>query len=713
MAAVALAAFALLSGPLAAQEEVGAPIVVTLPPDLTSEERQALLEALAALGRPLAAREAAPEDTSAASESQVALAMGRLDAALASWDNLPALASRWWQSLSDQPGSRGSPLVVAAMIVALLIGAALEWSLDRLMEPWRRRCAEARPGRYAARVGYASAWLGLEALGIAVFAAGALLVGWLLLPALVAPRLTLVIAVAAIAKARVVLAIARFIVAPARPALRLAPLPDADARVVWFWVFAAVTVIAAANAVRDILLSPGAPWESGALLGIIVAAFAAAVRLAAIFQLRRPFHGLILRAGMRQGGEPSGVARLCASLWHVVFAVLVVVDFVGLIYAGLLAEETRFASLAVGSFLVLSLAPFAVGGYGALIDDLLLASGDDSRRRGAAGALKAFGQGLILLAAFAFLARSWGADPFTGDDGSLLSLLAAAILQVGGAALLGWTVWQGSKLALDHYAVGETEEAPDEDAMGKPGSRIATVLPVIRAFLFVAIVTISVLMALSALGVNIGPLLAGAGVVGLAVGFGAQTLVKDVITGLFYLVEDAFRKGEYIECEGGKGVVEKISLRSVQLRHHNGPLNTIPFGSMGNITNHSRDWVRIKIKIRVPFSTDLNKLRKAVKKVGEGMLTDPELGPKFLQPLKSQGAVDTDQSGFVTSVKFMSRPGEQFILRREAFARIQKAFQESGIEFSEPRVTVDSEDDNRHQTGSAAGAAAGAVVARK
>src|SRR3546814_6618866 len=95
-------------------------------------------------------------------------------------------------------------------------------------------------------------------------------------------------------------------------------------------------------------------------------------------------------------------------------------------------------------------------------------------------------------------------------------------------------------------------------------------------------------MALAALGVNIGPLLAGAGVVGLAVGFGAQTLVKDVITGLFYLVEDAFRKGEYIQCSGGKGVVEKISLRSVQLRHHNGPLNTIPFGEMGKDRKSTR-----------------------------------------------------------------------------------------------------------------------------
>ena len=127
---------------------------------------------------------------------------------------------------------------------------------------------------------------------------------------------------------------------------------------------------------------------------------------------------------------------------------------------------------------------------------------------------------------------------------------------------------------------------------------------------------------------------------------------------------------------------------------------------MGNITNHSRDWVRVKFKIRVPFDTDLNKMRKAVKKVGEEMLADPELGPMFLQPLKSQGAVDTDEAGFVTSVKFMSRPGEQFILRREAFARLQKAFRQGGIEFSEPRITVESEDDNPRQAGAAAGAAA-------
>ena len=102
-------------------------------------------------------------------------------------------------------------------------------------------------------------------------------------------------------------------------------------------------------------------------------------------------------------------------------------------------------------------------------------------------------------------------------------------------------------------------------------------------------------MALSALGVEIGPLIAGAGVVGVAIGFGAQTLVKDIIAGMFYLLDDAFRVGEYIQSGNYKGTVESFSLRSVKLRHHRGPLYTVPFGVLGAVQNMSRDWVIDKI----------------------------------------------------------------------------------------------------------------------
>src|SRR5204863_2254230 len=130
------------------------------------------------------------------------------------------------------------------------------------------------------------------------------------------------------------------------------------------------------------------------------------------------------------------------------------------------------------------------------------------------------------------------------------------------------------------------------------------------------------MMALSAIGVEIGPLIAGAGVLGVAVGFGAQTLVRDVISGMFYLLDDAFRVGEYIQSGNYKGTVESFSLRSVKLRHHRGPLFTVPFGSLGAIQNMSRDWVIEKLQIGVTYDSDLEKARKLIKQIGKELFED-------------------------------------------------------------------------------------------
>ena len=154
---------------------------------------------------------------------------------------------------------------------------------------------------------------------------------------------------------------------------------------------------------------------------------------------------------------------------------------------------------------------------------------------------------------------------------------------------------------------------------------------------FVVLVVMAVLMALSALGVQIGPLLAGAGVVGVAVGFGAQTLVKDIISGMFYLLDDAFRVGEYIMSGSYKGTVESFSLRSVKLRHHRGPLTTVPFGELGAVQNLSRDWVIDKINIGVTYDTDLDKVKRIVKQVSKEIMADPELAPNIIEPLKIAG----------------------------------------------------------------------------
>jgi len=194
-------------------------------------------------------------------------------------------------------------------------------------------------------------------------------------------------------------------------------------------------------------------------------------------------------------------------------------------------------------------------------------------------------------------------------------------------------------------------------------------------------------------GVDIAPLFAGAGIVGLAIGFGAQTMIRDIFSGLFFLIDDAFRLGEYIDTGGAKGTVERISIRSMQLRHQNGPLHTIPFGEIQQLTNYSRDWVIMKLPLRVTLDTDPERVRKLIKKLGQELLSDPVVGSKFIEPLKSQGVLTIDNFGIVIRIKFKTRPGDQFAARRVVYARIYELFDREGIEFAGRDVRVRVDDD--------------------
>jgi small-conductance mechanosensitive channel len=209
------------------------------------------------------------------------------------------------------------------------------------------------------------------------------------------------------------------------------------------------------------------------------------------------------------------------------------------------------------------------------------------------------------------------------------------------------------------------------------------------------LVVIWVMIALSAVGLDIGPLLAGAGVVGIALGFGAQTLVRDVVSGIFFLLDDAFRVGEYVEAGALKGTVEAISIRSLRLRHHRGAVHTVPYGELKSLTNHSRDWVIVKLEFLVTYDTDVDAVRKLIKSIGQEMLEDPELGPNLIETLKSQGINQLADHGLLVRAKFTAKPGEQFVIKRDALQRIKRSFDAAGIKFAYPTVTI-------HSTGSGA-----------
>jgi moderate conductance mechanosensitive channel len=296
---------------------------------------------------------------------------------------------------------------------------------------------------------------------------------------------------------------------------------------------------------------------------------------------------------------------------------------------------------------------------------------------------------LLIVAAALFLADAWGIDlvEMTARDNALTRLLRGALVSVV-VLLLADFIWGLAKAAIDARLSGDAVVAPPGSAEAVRQARLRTLLPIVRNILLVVIVVLAALTAISALGVEIGPLIAGAGVVGVAVGFGAQTLVKDVISGIFYLLDDAFRVGEYIQSGSYRGTVDSFSLRSIKLRHHRGPVYTVPFGELGAVQNMSRDWVIDKFQINVTYDTDLEKARKLIKVIGQEMAADPEFAPHIIEPLKMQGVEQFGDFAIQIRMKMTTRPGEQFVIRRKAYARIKQAFDANGIHFAFPTVQV-------------------------
>jgi small-conductance mechanosensitive channel len=283
---------------------------------------------------------------------------------------------------------------------------------------------------------------------------------------------------------------------------------------------------------------------------------------------------------------------------------------------------------------------------------------------------------------------TWGVDVF--DPEGMVSHAAGFVLIVVVAML----AYRAVRLWLDREIAVEWMAAQEEEARGASASvigantRLGTLLSIVRNFLLFAIFGLAAMMALSQLGVPITPLFAGAGVVGLAIGFGAQSLIKDMFSGMFYLIDDAFRIGEYIDIGAAKGTVEKISIRSFQLRHQNGPLNTVPFGEIQRLTNYSRDWVIVKLPVRVTYDTPVSKLNRVVKALSKELLADEDIGHMFLEPLKSQGVYQMEDSAMVIRLKFKTRPDDQFVVKRVVYAKIRETFEREGIHFAHRNVTV-------------------------
>jgi len=375
-----------------------------------------------------------------------------------------------------------------------------------------------------------------------------------------------------------------------------------------------------------------------------------------------------------------------------------------LIWSGkLILSESQFTLAFTASLLIVPIFLFFDSLLGSLFrfvqqalasDDELVEENDNAQHDVESGMLTSYLSILsrLLLVGFLLLwiMSLWGVHF------SYTPVIISSMKKITVLFIIFFIVWQLIDVFIARLLRQKEELSQEEDQDGESEwgegpllDRSQTLLPIVRKFLGIVMMVLLVLFTLSSLGVDIGPLLAGAGVMGIAIGFGSQKLVSDLLSGFFYLVDDAFRVGEYIEAGSITGTVEKITLRNIMLRHHRGMLQIIPYSDLSSITNYMRGGIVVKFNLQFPYDTDVDLVRRIIKKVGIEMLDDPEYGSNFIKQLKSQGIREVGDSVLTIRAKFTAKPGTHFVIRREAYRRITEALNAKDIYYAHRKVIVD------------------------
>jgi len=476
---------------------------------------------------------------------------------------------------------------------------------------------------------------------------------------------------------------------PDEPAARLIGLPDGEARrLAWFLSATILVVIILVGFVRYYALMD---VDSGAshVLGLLVAIIVCGLYMLIVSRARTAAEALI--RGRTSGSIVAALRAAIARAWLTISLTAVVGLFLFFVFGlslGLLSYYYGATSTVAVLFVLLVLERLIDKGWHEADQAV------DYRWAGTdtlvAYSMHRILQVLIPLMAVLALVWIWLDAielPEAQETRALHSTMAALA-----TLLVAYVAWVLCQLAIDRNLqdVGAGPKLPgaDDDSEPAPGSRLQTMLPLLRAAFGILVAVIAALIVLSRLGIDTAPLIAGAGVFGLAVSFGSQSLVRDIISGLFYMWDDAFRVGEYIDTGRLKGTVEKLGVRSLKLRHHNGPLHTIPYGQLGAVTNLSRDFATIKFNLKLEPGTDVELVRRTAKQIGLAMQQDPEIAAEVMLPLKLQGIAEITENAVVARFKFTARPVKPSWVQREYLKRMYLAFEEKGITFASGALTL-------------------------
>lgn len=272
---------------------------------------------------------------------------------------------------------------------------------------------------------------------------------------------------------------------------------------------------------------------------------------------------------------------------------------------------------------------------------------------------------------------------------SMATTVGLAFLRVGVVFVVGYLALRFSRLGLLQLerVMVAASDAADQQA-GTAQKRAATLTGILRTIALTAIWAIVIIEALQVVGLDVAPILAGAGIIGLAVGFGAQNLVRDLISGFFIILEDHIRLGDVAVINGTGGLVETITFRTIALRDFSGVVHVFPNGGINTLSNMTKDWSAFVLDMGVAYKEDTDRVVAVMRAVGEALRQDPELGPLMLEPMEIVGVENFADSAVTIRARIKTKPLEQWKVGREYRRRLKKAFDAEGIEIPFPQRSL-------------------------
>ncbi|MEN7530290.1 MULTISPECIES: mechanosensitive ion channel family protein [unclassified Cupriavidus] len=399
--------------------------------------------------------------------------------------------------------------------------------------------------------------------------------------------------------------------------------------------------------------------------------------------------------------------RMTGEAWYLPMLAVVVASVIGTIMATGHADEfLRRAVLTVALFVSATLLTLVVGRSPKATKRAPRLR--DRRRSAYIQRFGRFGVAIVRVAIWvAFLelnARIWNTSLMRLAEATVLGRhITQSILSVIGVVLLAWLVWLLIDTAITQSLTPGNTRAP------QPSLRARTILPLVRNASFVALLVVAMIAVLANLGVNVTPLLAGAGVVGLAIGFGAQSLVQDLITGLFIVIEDSIAIGDSIELPDHSGVVEGMTIRTVRLRDGKGALHTLPYSQIKAVKNLSRGYAFAVFNISISYQSDFDRALEIIRETGAEVSSDYRYSRNLLSGLDILGLDRFDPNGQVVLAQFKTRPLMQSDISRAFNIRLKRNFDAEGIRMAAPYVTVQV-DGGSAENAIAAAAGAGAEI---